>query len=106
MHKLLDNVYFLSSLTAISIFLLLGARLELKSATLLTRCLFGALSDDTKTGNGERGTSTVRFCSHFFIFLFDPRARSPLRLLWAILRYQSKMTSRMIKEAARNTIFL
>ena len=94
------------SLTEMSIFLLSGARLELRSVTLLTRCLFGALADDTKTGNGKRGTSKVRFCSHFFIFLFDPRARSPLRLFGAILRYQGEMTSRMIKGAARNTIFL
>ena len=63
-----------------SIFLLLGVRLELRSATLLIRCLFGALADDTETGNGKWGTRTVRFCSHSFIFLFDPSARSPLLL--------------------------
>ena len=33
-------------------------------------------------------------------------ARCPLLLFWATLRYQGEMTSRMIKGAARNTIFL
>ena len=54
------------------------------------------------TGNGE--LARLGFVP-IFNFLFDPRARSPLLLFWAILRYQGEITSRMIKGAARNTSY-
>ena len=56
-----------------------------------------------ETGSGE--LARLGFVPIFFIFLFDPCARSPLRLFWEILRYQGEMASRMIKGAARNTYY-
>lgn len=56
-----------------SIFLLLGVQLELRSATLLIRCLFGALADDTKTGTGSGELERLGFVPILSFFCLIPR---------------------------------